>query len=163
MKKIIGVFLISLMLLSACAKQAPGPITVNASGDSNNLTTVDGQGRFSVGPHNGLLGIRQYFYPCHSTSLPAKYKKAAFAQAVYLKANTAAVIELQGFSSPGGSTGYNLGLAQQRVQGVENLLRLQGVSGSQIKTVSYGGETSRPYSGRKISSSCRVDLVYKNA
>src|SRR3990167_2431862 len=148
----------TLLLLTACAKQSSA-IVRNIAGGSSKPVYVD-RGKFTLGPHGGLLDVRQYYFDCQSTLLPPQYQAAAKVQAVYLKANPQAQLELQGFADAGGSAGYNIAVADERAQSVSSYLQLQGVNKKQITTVTYGAAMDQPYSGRQISKNCRVDLVY---
>ena len=153
-------FVIVVVLLAGCAKQ-PQPVTVTSvTPVANQQQATINTNKFALGPHQGLLGVRQYYFACDSTLLPEKYKKAAAAQAAYLQAHPQATIELQGFASSGASAGYTVAISQQRAQSVADYMQLQNASKRQMKTVAYGAEFAQPYSGQSIRNNCRVDLVY---
>jgi peptidoglycan-associated lipoprotein len=158
MKKVFYILLtvFCFAFLAACAKK-PAPVSGAAVA---NTTSQVLPGKFAAGPHQGLLGQRQYYFACNSDLFPGKYQPAALAQAAYLKAHADDVLTLQGYSAAGGSAGYNAAVAQQRTASVANFLRLQGVSQQQLRIVSYGSAFSQPYTGKTNPKSCRVDLVY---
>jgi peptidoglycan-associated lipoprotein len=55
-----------------------------------------------------------------------------------------ALITVEGFTDPSGSAAYNLRLGQRRADAVKaELLNLGGLAEGQIRTVSYGEDTSR--------------------
>jgi len=155
---ILSLGAISLCYLAACSRQPATSILYYnqfAKGKA-----ILGKGKFDIGPHEGLLAVRQYYFPCGSTLLPQKYYAAATAQAKYLKAHPQAILQLQGFDDAAGSPNYSLVTAQERADAVSGFLRLRNVNSMQLSTVSYGAETSGPYSGQSQAQNCRVDLVY---
>ncbi len=149
------------VLLAACARHPQVTVTGgNAVNGSVAEPTSAAVTKFTKGPHQGLLGVRQYYFNCNDSLFPASYQVAAKAQASYLKAHPQASLLLQGYSSAAGSEGYNIAIAQQRAESVATYLCLQGVSKAQISLVSMGSVTDLPYSGSVNSKNCRVDLVY---
>lgn len=153
----ITFMLVSGVGLVACAKTSN---TTMMYYDRYGEKAVLNKNKLDNGPHEGLLGIRQYFYPCGSTVLPEKYQAAAKAQAAYLVQHPKALIQIQGFDAAAGSPNYSLAIGQQRANGVANYMRLQGAKALQIAPVSYGAETSMPYNGQLRVQDCRVDIVY---
>jgi peptidoglycan-associated lipoprotein len=60
--------------------------------------------------------------------------------ASYLKANSSAVVEIQGHCDERGTNNYNVALGERRAQSTKMYLVSQGVSSRQIHTISYGEE-----------------------
>ena len=60
--------------------------------------------------------------------------------ASYLKANSSAVVEIQGHCDERGTNNYNIALGERRAQSTKMYLVSQGVSSRQIHTISYGEE-----------------------
>ena len=60
--------------------------------------------------------------------------------ASYLKANSSAVVEVQGHCDERGTNNYNIALGERRAQSTKMYLVSQGVSSRQIHTISYGEE-----------------------
>lgn len=54
-----------------------------------------------------------------------------------------AAITVEGFTDPSGSAEYNRALGQRRADAVKSYLEGQGLSGSNLKAVSYGKDSSR--------------------
>lgn len=54
-----------------------------------------------------------------------------------------AIITVEGFTDPAGSTAYNRRLGQRRAEAVREYLVTQGLVGDRIKTVSYGESQDR--------------------
>jgi len=63
--------------------------------------------------------------------------------ASYLKANSSAVIEIQGHCDERGTNNYNVALGERRAHSAKMYLVSQGVSARRIHTISYGEE--RPF------------------
>lgn len=69
-----------------------------------------------------------------------EYVPIVTAHAKFLNANAARKVRLEGHSDERGSREYNIGLGERRAQAVRRALMLQGVSETQLTTVSYGEE-----------------------
>ncbi len=63
--------------------------------------------------------------------------------ASYLKANSSAIIEIQGHCDERGTNNYNVALGERRAHSTKMYLVSQGVSARRIHTISYGEE--RPF------------------
>ena len=63
--------------------------------------------------------------------------------ASYLKANSSAVIEIQGHCDERGTNNYNVALGERRAHSTKMYLVSQGVSARRVHTISYGEE--RPF------------------
>lgn len=150
-----------LVGLAACAKHPQSIVNAPPSSEPE-LTTLTQlpMSKFSKGPHQGLLGVRQYYFNCGDSLFPARYRAAANVQANYLRAHPQATLLLQGYSSAGGSEGYNIAIAEQRAESVATYLQLQNVPKSQLNIVSMGSLLDAPYAGAPVAKDCRVDLVY---
>lgn len=149
----------SVLALSACTKNS---LLYGGLGGAGGRGAHLGfhKDKFKLGPHRGLLGVRQYFFPCDSIVLPQQYQTAAAAQAQYLKGHSGSAVQLQGFADTAGSPEYNIAIAQQRSQSVAQYMIQQGAKASQINVMSYGAETNGPYTGSSTAANCRVDVVY---
>ncbi|MCP4474421.1 MAG: peptidoglycan-associated lipoprotein Pal [Gammaproteobacteria bacterium] len=177
----LGSAAVTLSLLSGCSSQqhttSPAAVT-----DANNLFGRNGSshatthainqpsdqfsdqttGELAAGPHQGLLATRRIYFGFNSYSLERKYLPAIQAHANYLKNHSKAQVLLEGNTDARGSRNYNLALGQRRADAVANQLKADGVSTTQIHTISYGKE--RPIALGNNSSAYaknrRTDLVY---
>jgi len=159
---LVGILSIIMIALSACAKHPSASVTA-VNGNNEAMQSAQqpySDNKFALGPHAGLLGVRQYYFKCSSTLLPTYYYKALRAHAAYLKGHSTAKTEIQGFTDAAGSREYNITVGQRRADAVTNYLRLQGVKAGQISEVSYGAEMDEPYTGKTQTKDCRVDLIY---
>ncbi len=81
----------------------------------------------------------------------------------FLAQNPNAQLRLEGHADERGSREYNIGLGELRAQAVRRVLMLQGATGTQLTTVSYGEE--RPAQTGSDDESWRlnrrVELVYR--
>lgn len=109
-------------------------------------------------PHNQV-----FLFSYDDSTLSSKYVAAVNAQAQYLISHPGARVLLAGHTDERGSREYNVALGERRAKTVSNLMRMAGVSKSQIRLVSYGKE--RPvYFGHDEAShkqNRRVELIYE--
>jgi peptidoglycan-associated lipoprotein len=84
------------------------------------------------------------------------------AHAKFLNGNASRKVRLEGHSDERGSREYNIGLGERRAQAVRRALMLQGVTDTQITTVSYGEERPAVAGGDDTSyaRNRRVELTY---
>jgi len=84
-------------------------------------------------------------------------------QAAYLVAHQSAKVRLEGNTDSRGSREYNIALGWKRAKAVAAILKQQGVSDSQIATMSYGKERlvaeGDDESAHRLNR--RTDLVYE--
>ena len=73
-------------------------------------------------------------------------------------------VAIEGNTDIRGSREYNIALGQRRANAVQNILRIQGVQASQIRTVSYGAEKPIAYGNTEAAYSLnrRDDLRYED-
>jgi peptidoglycan-associated lipoprotein len=91
----------------------------------------------SAGPQSNYQNRTVYFDFNESVVKP-EYFQLLKAQAAYLVAHPDASVVLQGYTDERGTLEYNVALGSRRAAAVQNFLELQGVSGSQMKMISYG-------------------------
>lgn len=113
-------------------------------------------------PANPLSKMVIYFDFDQSTIRP-EFVDVVNAHGRYLARNKDKRVRLEGHADERGSREYNIGLGERRAQSVRRMLKLQGVSDSQIATVSYGEE--RPavegHSETSWARNRRVEIVYR--
>ena len=71
-------------------------------------------------------------------------------------------VRLEGHADERGSREYNIGLGERRAQAVRQMLMIQGVSASQIRTVSFGEEQPEAMGSSEAdyAQNRRVEFVY---
>ena len=89
--------------------------------------------------YNEVLGTVIYF-EYNSSEVRAEDQDLVAAHAISLNEQSFDTIRLEGHTDERGSREYNIGLAERRAQAVRQMLMIQGVSASQIQTVSFGEE-----------------------
>jgi peptidoglycan-associated lipoprotein len=166
--KTLLIMAISTLLLSACAdteeKDASlldGAGAGNGIGDAStnglnngmgmNGSEMGGSGMYgsgdgasSLGPEfsdpNNPLSKRTVYFMLDSFQVQQDFVPVIAAHSQYLLANPSQHITLEGHGDERGSREYNIALGEQRAKSVASLMKIQGVSDSQINIVSYGEE-----------------------
>lgn len=125
---------------------------------------VSASGAGVAGPSGAQLQNRIVYFDFDSSDIKADYNDLITAHARYLSSNPTIHVRLEGNTDERGSREYNIGLGERRAQAVRRALMLQGVTESQITTVSYGEE--RPavtgHTEEAWSRNRRVEIVYLN-
>ncbi len=172
MRRIIVIVLMAAALvLSGCASKRPKPAPetaapaagAGAEGAGAAGANAEGGGEEETGgPMAGLLATRTVYFDFDSAVIKGQGVDVVAAHAKYLAANPGARVRLEGNTDERGSREYNIGLGERRAQSVRQAMLLQGVSDSQITTVSYGEE--RPavlgHTEAAWAKNRRVDIVY---
>ncbi|MDD2725519.1 MAG: peptidoglycan-associated lipoprotein Pal [Methylovulum sp.] len=159
---------ISTLLLTACAdtedkdpslldgSQAGTGIGDASTNGLNNGTGINGSemggsgmygsgdGASSLGPEfsdpNNPLSKRTIYFMLDSFQIQQDFVPVIAAHSQYLLANPSQHITLEGHGDERGSREYNIALGEQRAKSVASIMKIQGVSDSQIGIVSYGEE-----------------------
>jgi peptidoglycan-associated lipoprotein len=95
---------------------------------------------------NSLLANRVIYFDFDKSDIKSEFTDTVRAHAEYLANNPDVNITLEGHCDERGTREYNIALGERRANAVKRMLTLQGVSASQIRTVSYGEERPRPRS-----------------
>ena len=93
-----------------------------------------------VDPDAALRDKRTLYFAFDSAELDAESMKIAKAHGRYLLANPGVRLRLEGHTDERGTREYNIALGERRAKAVERVMLLQGVSKSQLTTISYGEE-----------------------
>jgi|TARA_Y100000817_G_C16743160_1_gene493413 peptidoglycan-associated lipoprotein len=119
--------------------------------------------RETPGEGSGPISRLVIYFDYDRSEIRSDFNSMLAAHGEYLSANNAAQVRLEGHADERGTREYNIGLGEQRAQAVRRILLLQGASGDQVGTVSYGEE--RPaMSGSNDEAygmNRRVELVYR--
>jgi len=87
-----------------------------------------------------LLSQRRVHFAFDSSTIDDEARAIIEAHASHLVANPQLKLTLEGNCDERGTREYNLALGERRAQAVERMMKVLGVAGSRIKTVSYGEE-----------------------
>ncbi|WP_111657047.1 peptidoglycan-associated lipoprotein Pal [Isoalcanivorax indicus] len=112
--------------------------------------------------YDGTTNTRVIYFAFDRSEVPAAAFDSLRAHANHLKRNSNARIRLEGHTDERGTREYNVALGERRSKAVEQFLRVQGVSASQIETVSYGEEKPAARGSDEMSwaKNRRVELNY---
>lgn len=108
------------------------------------------------------LSKRTIYFMLDSSDVQPDFIPVIAAHVQYLIANPSQHITLEGHCDDRGSREYNIGLGEQRAKSVANMMKVQGVSESQISVVSYGEEKPAAMGNDESSWELnrRVEIVY---
>lgn len=182
---------ISTLILTACADtedKDPSLLDANQAGTSgigdastsglNNASGINGSemggsNNYGAGSGNNLgpefsdpaspLSKRTIYFMLDSSQVQQDFVPVIAAHAQYLLANPSQHITLEGHGDERGSREYNIALGEQRAKSVENMMKIQGVSSSQISIVSYGEEKPAAFGSDEASWELnrRVEIDYQ--
>lgn len=124
-------------------------------------------GAANLGPEfsdpNNPLSKQTIYFMLDSSQVQEDFVPVIAAHSQYLAAHGNQRITLEGHGDERGSREYNIALGEQRAKSVANMMKVQGVSESQIDIVSYGEEKPAAYGHDEASWELnrRVEIVYK--
>jgi peptidoglycan-associated lipoprotein len=160
----LAVVVVGALLCASCSK-TPGSadgdgLSAHGLGDALGFSGQnEGEMYTTEAPHNQI-----YLFAYDDSSLNSKYVASVNAQAQYLKSHPGARILIAGHTDERGSREYNVALGERRADTVADIIKLSGVSRSQLRVVSYGKE--RPVNlGHEESAHLqnrRVELTYES-
>jgi len=91
----------------------------------------------------GESPLKDIFFDFDKATIRDDQRGELAADVVWLKANPAAKVVVEGHCDERGTAEYNLGLGERRAQAVRDALVAAGIEAGRIRTVSYGKE--RPF------------------
>ncbi len=111
---------------------------------------------------NSLLSTKTVYFEFDQSTIRSEFVDVLRAHAGYLNTNRSATVRIEGHADERGSREYNIGLGERRANAVRNFLEAEGVSASQISTISYGEERPAALGHDEISwaENRRAVLVY---
>ena len=86
------------------------------------------------------LYTKVIYFDFDVSTIRSEYVDTLRAHADYLINNPSAMVTIEGHCDERGSREYNIGLGEQRANAVQQFFETEGVSASQINTISYGEE-----------------------
>ncbi len=87
-----------------------------------------------------LLAQKRVHFAFDSSTIDDEARAIIEAHSAHLVANPQLKVTLEGNCDERGTREYNLALGERRAQAVERMMKVLGVAGNRIKTVSYGEE-----------------------
>jgi peptidoglycan-associated lipoprotein len=123
--------------LSACGTTTKQEDQAAAEKGAATDKTVTSETLPPTTPDAAAIG-RTVYFDFDSDVVHSEDRGTVAAQAKLLTASRGKKVTLQGHCDERGTTEYNMALGERRAKAVRDALTAQGVSGTQIKTVSYG-------------------------
>lgn len=111
----------------------------NSNALGNEVTGVSRLGPEFTDPTNALSKLTVYFM-YDSSQIQQDFIPVVAAHAQYLLSHPNQRVILEGHADERGSREYNIALGEQRAKSVYRMMKVQGVSDSQLEVVSYGEE-----------------------
>lgn len=168
--KVLAVFLLTAILAGCPASPSiPDPEPTDTTyGDSGASTDGMNDGGMGDGemmddPFAGELGMVIYF-DFDSSEVRPQDQELVSRHAMRISENMRLRVRLEGHADERGSREYNIGLGERRSQAVRQMLMIQGVSASQISTVSFGEERPASFGSSEsdYAQNRRVEINYTN-
>ncbi len=161
----LGITALLSVTIAACSSNdtdgSAGTETVSTTPPATSAPVNNPQPTAAELEQQRLMATRIFYFEFDRSDLSAEARTALVAHANYLKANPGQRYRLEGHADERGTREYNLALGERRAQAVERYLQVQGVSASQLETISYGeerpaqqGTTEAAYSRNR-----RVEIV----
>ncbi|MGY8869093.1 MAG: peptidoglycan-associated lipoprotein Pal [Pseudomonadales bacterium] len=165
---------ISLALSVAWVVGCSSPSTLTddsgSSSTDNGSATTYGSGSGSgvngsgVGGSVDVANLQTVFYfDFDASSVRSDSIADLEAHAQYLATHPTAFVRLEGHADERGTREYNMALAERRAKSVERFLSINGVSGAQVESISYGEEKPAVMGSAEgsLSQNRRVELKYE--
>ena len=156
-------------LLTGCPQNTipdPDPSDTTYGGDTGASTDGMGDdpyggGEYMDDPSAGEMAMVIYF-EFDSSEVRVQDQDLVSRHAMQLGNNPNSRVRLEGHADERGSREYNIGLGERRAQAVRQTLMIQGVSASQISTVSFGEERPVEFGSSEddYAQNRRVELKY---
>ncbi len=110
----------------------------------------------------GALARKVIYFDFDKSEIKPEFADVIAAHARNLTAHPNLRIRLEGNTDDRGTREYNIGLGERRAQAVRRALMLQGVTETQITTVSFGAERPAVQGDDEAAwaQNRRVNLVY---
>ena len=111
----------------------------------------------------GLLAQTRVYFAFDSSAIDDEARAVIEAHAAYLAPHPQIKLTLEGHGDERGTREYNLALGERRAQTVEKLLRVLGVAGNRITTVSFGEEkpVDADHNESAWRKNRRAEILYK--
>jgi peptidoglycan-associated lipoprotein len=115
------------------------------------------------GDAEGALGRKVIYFDFDKSDIKPEFASIVTTNAQNLTSHPNLKIKLEGNTDERGTREYNIGLGERRAQAVRRALILQGVSQTQIATVSFGAERPAAEGDDEAAwaQNRRVELVYQ--
>ena len=168
MKKKISITmagLLALGLLAGCSHFKSKKESVDAT-QTSGFDDQGGFGDYGFSTANRMKAPynQSYYFDFDNYDVKSADIDSIKVQADYAIANPGAKLRIEGNADERGSREYNVTLGWKRAKVVAEVLKQQGVSSSQIATISYGKEKplALGHDEESHAQNRRVDLIYES-
>jgi peptidoglycan-associated lipoprotein len=160
---------LSALFFAGCSstgsKDGAGASVEDGSGSGASTMGASQGGSWSGNPldnPNSLLSSRTIYFDFDQSTIRSEFIDVLRTHADYLNTNQSVVVLIEGHADERGSREYNIALGERRANTVRNFLEAEGVSSSQINTISYGEERAVAFGNDEASwaENRRAVLVY---
>jgi peptidoglycan-associated lipoprotein len=139
------VIALSALLLAGCSSTGSKGDDPGASVEDGGVTTMGANqgGAWTGNPldnPNSLLSTRTIYFDFDESTIRSEFIDVLRAHAGYLNINRSVGVMVEGHADERGSREYNIALGERRANTIKRFLEAEGVSPSQINTISYGEE-----------------------
>ena len=150
---------------SSTGTKGDGGASIEDRGSSASTSGASQGGVWTGNPldnPNSLLSTKTIYFEFDRSEIRSEFMDVLRAHAAYLNTNRSASVRVEGHADERGSREYNIGLGERRANSVRDFLQAEGVSDSQINTISYGEERPASLGHDEISwaENRRAVLVY---
>ena len=171
MNKLLVPFLVLLLVAVGCQPKTKTEKTVGTSGQPGGAVTSGVGSQSTSGmdpltdpnnPRYNQLQERVIYFEYDKSEIQEQYRAVIEAHAAFLMEHRERTVTLEGHADERGSSEYNIALGEQRAKSVAKMLKLQGVTDTQLQVVSFG-EEKPAVSGHDESAyqqNRRVELAY---
>jgi len=139
------VIALSALLFAGCSSTGSKGDDPGASVEDGGATTMGANqgGTWTGNPldnPNSLLSTRTIYFDFDQSTIRSEFIDVLRAHAAYLNSNRSVGVMVEGHADERGSREYNIALGERRANTIKRFLEAEGVSSSQINTISYGEE-----------------------
>jgi peptidoglycan-associated lipoprotein len=139
------VIALSALLFAGCSSTGSKGDDPGASVEDGGATVMGASqgGTWSGNPldnPNSLLSTRTIYFDFDQSTIRSEFIDVLRAHAAYLNSNRSVGVMVEGHADERGSREYNIALGERRANTIKRFLEAEGVSYSQINTISYGEE-----------------------
>ncbi len=161
--KILALILIALLATACSSTPKKGAAVDDQSGAAGAGAGAGGaMGSQPWNDPSSPLSKRVIYFQFDSSEVATEDRETLANHARYLAGHKDLTVTLEGHADERGSREYNIGLGEHRANAVRDLMIVQGVADTQIKTVSYGEEKPAVdgHDEAAWSKNRRVEIVY---
>ena len=158
----------SVLLFAGCSSTGtkegdPGASVEDGSGASTMGASRGGSWTGNpLDDPNSLLSARVIYFDFDQSTIRSEYIDVLRTHAGYLNSNRSVAVTIEGHADERGSREYNIALGERRANTIKRFLEAEGVSSTQMNTISYGEERPTAFGNDEASwaENRRGVLVY---